>query len=175
MTISMADIAVPSFLGGLHALKQYVERAAADTKARDLDPHVLLHARLYPNMFDFTRQIQAATDAARRGLDRLEDTAVSSVEDTESTFEQLLARVETTIERVKTADRAAIDASAERSFTLELPGINLPFTGRTYLLSYALPNFYFHLTTTHGILRHNGVEVGKREYLGPIIAAMMSS
>lgn len=173
MTISLSDIAIPSFLGGLHGLKQYMDKAVADCDSRGLDPQMLLHARLYPNMFSLTQQVQAATDAARRGLDRLVGGELSSVADDESSFGELVARIEATLERVKSADRTVIDTNEDRSFTLELPGVTLPFTSRTYLLSYALPNFYFHLTTTHGILRHNGVDVGKREYLGPIIAAML--
>lgn len=170
MTTTLSDIALPTFLGGLSALKRILEKAKAHIEEKKIEPRALLDARLYPDMFPFVRQVQVATDLARRGCDRLADKEPSQFKDEEVDFSQLIARVESTIVYVEAADRAAIDAAEARKVILDL-GQKLEFTGRSFLLTFALPNFYFHLTTAYALLRHNGIEVGKRDVIEPLIAA----
>jgi hypothetical protein len=119
-------------------------------------------------MFTFTEQIQAATDTARRGTDRLADKEATSADDPAATIDGLSERVKATIEHVSACDRPAIDASLDRKFKVNM-GVELDFTGRTYALGFALPNFLFHVTTAYDILRHKGVELGKREYIAPFL------
>lgn len=168
MSIPLSDVIIPTFLGGLRQLSTLLDKAAAHTEAKKLEPDALMNSRLYPDMFTFTRQIQSAADVARRGTDRLVGNEASSVEDNESSLAQLAVRVKGTIEHVNAADRAAIDASIDREFTLDM-GVSLDFTGRTYVMRFAIPNFLFHCTTAYAILRHNGVEVGKRDYIAPFM------
>ncbi len=172
MTISLSDIAVPTFLGGLTTLKSYVDKASAHTEQNKLDPSALFSARLYPDMFTFSRQIQAACDIARRGMDRVVGKEPSSVEDNEASFADLAARVESTITHVKAVELDTVNANADTSFTVSVGGMTLPFNGRTYVVGFAIPNFMFHVATAHDLLRHNGVDVGKRDFLAPFVTAV---
>jgi hypothetical protein len=171
MTTSFSDTAVSAFVGGLTTLKSLVDKSASHAEDNRIEPQALLQARLFPDMFTFTSQIRAATDTARRGVARLSGKEPDSAEHPEATFAALSAYLEATIAYVEGSDRALIDASETREFNVPMgPEVTLDFTGRSYMASFALPNFLFHVVTAYNILRHNGVEVGKRDYLSPFMA-----
>ncbi|WP_428267559.1 DUF1993 domain-containing protein [Haliangium sp.] len=174
MILSLYDITVPTLVGGLNSLQGVLDKAVAHVEAKKLDPRALLDARLYPDMFAFQRQVQVVADLARRGVDRLAGVEPASVPDEETTFTELSARLASTLDHVKGADRAAIDASVDREFTVNV-GQTMTFTGRSYLLGFLLPNFLFHVTTAYDILRHNGVELGKRGFIAPFVMAGMGA
>ena len=165
MSVSMHAIAVPSFQKHLHALDGIIDKAIAYAGARKIEPPTLLHARLYPDMFSFVRQVQAACDFAKAGTARLANIDVPSHPDTETTFEDLKARIAKTLEFVASVAPEQMTGSEERSFTIKVGPNDMTFTGKDYLLHFALPNFYFHCTTAYGILRHNGLDIGKRDFM----------
>lgn len=168
MSISMYELAVPLFQRGLAATRSHLQKGLDHATDRGFDPANLLRARLYPDMFDLTRQVQVATDTARRGAARLAGLEPPSVPDTEQTFDELFARLDSTTRYLAELDPRAFDDAADRELTVNL-GQPFAFTGRSYLLGYALPNFLFHVTTAYDILRHNGVELGKRDFLTEFI------
>jgi hypothetical protein len=169
MSLSLSDIAIPSFLAGLTSLKDVLAKAAAHADAKKIKEPALLDARLFPDMFTLSKQVQVACDSARRGIDRLVGVEPTSVPDDEKSFAELVTRVETTIATLKAVSREKIDASEDREFTVDI-GQPMTFTGRRFLMTFALPNFFFHVTTAYAILRHSGVELGKRDFLAPFIA-----
>lgn len=166
MNISMHAASAPRFVAQLKALDALLGKAEAHTTTRKIDPSVLLTARLYPDMFAFTRQVQIACDFAKGAVARLAGVEVPSYTDTEESFIELHARIARTIAFVESIPAASIDGSEARDITLKAGPRELSFKGLDYLTSYALPNFYFHVATAYNILRHNGVEIGKRDYLG---------
>jgi hypothetical protein len=168
MTISMHQISVPVFVRTLTALKNVLGKAAAHAEARKIDPAALLQARLYPDMFTFTKQVQLATDFARGTAARLAGRDQPTVEDKETTFAELITRVERTLEYLASLPAAEIDGSENREIVRPLRGEPRRFTGHGYLLSFAMPNFFFHAATAYDILRHNGVELGKADFMGAI-------
>lgn len=168
MPLSMYQASVPVFLQGLAALAGILDKAAAHAAARGIDPGILLQARLAPDMFPFVRQVQVAADAAKGAAARLAGVAVPTMPDTEASFGELKARLEKTTAFVRTCDASRIDGSEDRDVTVPGRGGDLTFKSQAYLLHFALPNFFFHLTTAYAILRHNGIEVGKRDFLGPL-------
>jgi hypothetical protein len=168
MTLSMYQASVPVFARGLENLATILAKGAAHAEAKKIDPAVFITARLAPDMFPFSRQVQIASDAAKGCVARLAGAEVPSYPDTETTFPQLQERVARTIDFVMGFAAARIDGSEERSVTLKMRGEDRTFRGQDYLLKLALPNFFFHVTTAYDILRHNGVEVGKVDYLGKI-------
>ena len=142
----------------------------AHAEAKGIEPRALLDARLFPDMLPFIRQIQIAADAARRGTDRLQGKEPASVPDNETTFAELKARLASSIESIQACDRAAVEASEDKKLILPLgPNRSHEFTGRSFLLGFSLPNFLFHVTTAYDILRHNGIELGKLDYLKPFV------
>jgi hypothetical protein len=172
MSLSMSDVALPAIQAGLSVLDALVKKAEVQCSEQGIKPAALLEARLAPDMFSFTDQIQAATDTVRRGLERICGLEISSKEDPAATFEALKARVAETLQAVRAMDAGKLDASIDHKFELAYsPELKVPYTGRTYLLSFLLPNFYFHVTTAYNILRERGLDVGKMDYLGPIGAA----
>lgn len=168
MTISMYQASVPSLIHALNNLAVILEKGAAHAEARKVDPVVLLNSRLYPDMFPLGRQVQIASDIARRGAARLAGLEAPKLEDNETTFPELIARLQNVITYLKTLTAAQIDGSEEKSITLLVGKETMTFEGLPYLLSFVLPNVYFHVTTAYNILRHCGVELGKRDYLGKI-------
>ena len=166
MSLSMHAVAVPTFLTTLGALAKILDKAAAHCAAKKIDPAALLGARLFPDMFPLTRQVQLTCDFAKNTAGRLAGQEPPKWEDKESTFAELQARIAKTIEFVKGFKAAQIDGSEERDVTIPMRDGPTTFKGQRYLLSFALPNFYFHHTATYAVLRHNGVELGKRDYLG---------
>ena len=168
MTISMYQASIPVFNHMFKNLIHIMEKGAAFAKEKDIEEPVLLEARLAPDMFPFKRQIQIATDVARRGIARLAGDELESVEDNEASFAELCDRVRSTIARLESYSAEQIDGTEEKSLTVELPNHTLQFNGQDFLLTFIIPNIYFHISTAYDLLRHNGVELGKADYLGKI-------
>jgi hypothetical protein len=164
--LSMYSASIPVFkqiLNSLLAILDKAERHAADKK---IDPAALLQFRLYPDMLPFTRQIQIACDFAKGCGARLAGADVPSYEDNEQSFPELKARITKTLAFLDTLPQDQIAGSAERAITTGSGEKTKHFTGQTYLLHYAVPHFFFHATTAYDILRHNGIEVGKKDFIG---------
>ncbi len=166
MTISMFQASVPVITRSLTNLRALLEKAAAHAEANKIDPVVLLNARLFPDMFPLVRQVQIATDMAKGGASRLAGAEVPKYEDNETSFAELIARINKIIALLETFKPAQIDGSEDRDITVPMRDRSLNFKGLPYLLDYVLPNIYFHVTTTYAILRHNGVVLGKGDFLG---------
>ena len=166
MAISMYQASAPVFARMLTNLAGVIDKAAQHAAARKVDPSVFVTARLYPDMFPFARQVQIATDHAKGCVARLAGQEPPAYEDKESSFPELIDRVNRTVAFVKGFTAAQIDGSEEREITLQMRAGPLIVRGQQYLLNMAMPNFYFHVVTSYDILRHNGVEVGKRDYIG---------
>jgi len=166
MPISMYQASAPRFVNTLKNLSAILDKAQAYAEAKKVQPSVLLNCRLYPDMFPMKRQVQVACDTAKGAVARLAGVEVPKHEDTEETFEDLKARIAKTIEFVETIKAAQIDGCEEKNIHLKLGSREIDWKGMQYLLGYALPNFYFHVVTAYDILRHNGVEVAKRDYIG---------
>jgi hypothetical protein len=162
----MSQASQPVLLQMLKALSANIDKAAAHASAKGLDPSELTDARLAPDMFPFSRQVQIATDHAKGAMARLSGRENPKYEDTESTFEELKARIAKTIDFVTSVPAAEIDGSEEKDLTLTIGGQPRTMRGQHYLFHNMLPNFFFHVTTAYDILRHKGVEVGKRDYMG---------
>ncbi len=166
MTISMYDASVPRLANMLRNLDAILGKAQAHAIAKKIDPSVLLTARLFPDMLPLLKQVQIATDHAKGAPARLAGVEVPKFEDSEQSFEELQARIVKTIAFAESISSEQINGSEEKQISLKVGGQELTFTGMTYLLGFALPNFYFHLVTAYNILRHNGVEIGKRDFVG---------
>jgi len=166
MPLSMYAASVPRFVHMLNNLSVLLDKAQAHIDSKKLDPAALTTARLFPDMFHLARQVQVACDLAKGAAARLGGVEVPKHEDTELTIPELKARIAKTIAFIESVPQAAIDASADRDITLKLGKQDYTFKGVQYLLNYAQPNFYFHVTTAYNILRHNGVELVKRDFNG---------
>jgi hypothetical protein len=166
MNISMYQASAPRFANILTNLSTILDKGQAHAEARKIDPAVLLGCRLFPDMFPLTRQVQIASDTAKGAVARLAGAEIPKYEDIEQTFAELKARIAKTIEFVRSFKPAQLDGSEDREIVLKLGGREVKFTGMQYLLGHASPNFYFHVVTAYDILRHSGVEVGKRDYIG---------
>ena len=162
----MFDTSVPVLIHFLKGLSAILKKAEGHCAANKIDPDALLQARLYPDMFTFTRQVQLTTDFAKGMGARLAGLPVPSFADEEKTFAELQARLARTIEFLSALTKEQYADAAARTVTIKIGGQDTTFTGAAYAASYALPNFYFHLTTTYNILRHNGIELGKKDYMG---------
>ena len=168
MSISMYQASVPAFLQMLKSLSAILDKAEAHAAERKIDPAVLLQYRLAPDMFPLIRQVQIATDHAKGCCARLAGVDVPKYADDETTLADLRARIARTVEFVRGFRAEQIDGSEERDITITAGSRQLQFKGQQYLLHFALPNFYFHTTTAYAILRHCGVPIGKRDFLGGI-------
>ena len=166
MTMSMYQASIPHFIVMLNNLSKILDKAAAHAEAKKIDLSVFVNARLAPDMFPLSRQIQIATDGVKGCAARLAGVEVPGYPDTESTFPELKARIAKTIDFLKSFKPAQIDGSEEKKIALKVGGQELTFLGQPYLLTFVIPNFYFHVTTAYDILRHNGVDIGKRAFLG---------
>jgi uncharacterized protein len=166
MKISMYQASVPVLKRMLGNLTDVLHKGAAHAEAKKIDPAVLIASRLYPDMFALARQVQIASDTAKGCAARLAGTEIPKYEDNEATFPELIARITKTIAFLDTFKPAQIDGTEDKSITLQMRSGDLNFTGLSYLLNFVMPNFYFHVTTAYDILRHNGVEVGKIDFLG---------
>ncbi|PPE72140.1 DUF1993 domain-containing protein [Solimonas fluminis] len=166
MSLTMYSASVPAFVRLLASLRGILEKAAAHAEARKLDPAALTGFRLYPDMFPLTRQVQIATDMVKGAAARLAGVDVPRYEDTETTFAELIARIDRTLAFLREFRPEQIDGSEDRPIQLKSPRGEMNFSGRDYLQFFVLPNAYFHATTAYNILRHNGVELGKQDFLG---------
>ena len=164
--ITQFQASVPVLLRGLGNLQQIIGKAQAHAAEKQIDPSVLTGARLFPDMLPLARQIHIVTDTAKGCAARLANVEAPKFDDVELTFDELHARIQKTIDYLKTFTPAQIDGSEERRITLKMRSGPIEFSGLSYLLYFVLPNFYFHITTAYDILRHNGVELGKLDYLG---------
>jgi hypothetical protein len=162
----MYQVSVPVFLKMLGNLAAILDKGAAFAEAKKIDPSVLLGYRLAPDMLNLTRQVQIATDHAKGAAARLSGRENPKFDDTESTFEELKARIDKTLAFIKSVPSQEIDGSEERNVTITVAGQPRTLKGQGYLLHNALPNFFFHVTTAYDILRNQGVAVGKRDYMG---------
>jgi len=166
MSISMYQASVPVFLQMLGGLSKNLKKAEDHAVAKKIDPAAFLGARLFPDMLNFVKQVQLATDFAKGAGARLAGIEVPKYPDTEASFEELQERIAKAVAFLKTLTPNQIDGSEEREITLMIGGKPVTSKGQQYLLLSALPNFFFHVTTAYGLLRHNGVEVGKRDFMG---------
>ena len=166
--MTLSEIAVPTFVQLLTALSAVLDKAAAFAEDKKIDPKVLLDARLAPDMFPLARQVQLASDFAKGAAGRLAGVDLPKYADVETTIEELKQRIATTIGFVTGLDAAAIDAGADRDVTLPIGGKPMTLKGKAFFVHFGLPNFYFHVTTAYDILRHNGVTIGKRDFVGAL-------
>jgi hypothetical protein len=164
----MYELTVPTFLRGFAVLSSYLEKAEEFARAKGLEPGEVIQARLAPDMLTFAGQIQSASDKARRGVARLAAIEAPSFPDTETTFAGLEARIAKTIDFLRSIDPKRLDGSEARTVELKIriPGLGGTYRGDDYLLTILLPDFFFHIATAHGILRHLGLPIGKADYLG---------
>jgi len=166
MSITMHSASVPIFVRMLGNLVTWLDKAEAHAQAKKFDPAVYLGTRLAPDMLPFTTQIQIACDGAKFGVSRLAGVDAPKFDDTESSIAELRERVHATIEFVKSVPAAKIDATEDKEVTIPRRSGPVTMKGEAYLKHYVLPNFFFHLTTAYALLRHNGVDLGKTDYLG---------
>lgn len=166
MAISMYQISVPVFTRMLNNLIAILGIAAAHCEAKKIDPAFLINYRLYPDMFAFAKQVQIAADAAKNGAAHLAAAEPPKFDNTEQTFAELIERVKQTIEFVNSFKPEQIDGTEAKEVNIQRGDTTVTYRGQEYLLNRVLPNFFFHITTAYDILRHNGVELGKRDYLG---------
>jgi hypothetical protein len=168
MTISMYQISVPVFVKMLTNLKGILDKAAAHAQTKKIDESVFLDARLYPDMFPFTRQVQLACDFGRGTGARLAGREPPAAGEGQKSFAELTALIDNAVDYLRSLNAAEIDGSEVRKIVRQLRGEPRTFTGIDYLLKLALPNFFFHATTAYAILRHNGVDVGKGDFIGSL-------
>jgi uncharacterized protein len=168
MTITMYQASIPGFVRMLGNLSAILDKAAAWAEAKKIDPAVLVGARLAPDMIPLRGQIQIASDMAKGAGARLAGVEPPRYEDTEQTFEELKARLAKTIDFLNGLDAAGFEGSEDRSITIKAGPRELTFSGRDYLFGFVMPNVYFHLTTAYAILRHNGLAIGKMDFLGGV-------
>jgi hypothetical protein len=166
MSLSMYQASVPVFVRMLDNLSKILELAVQYAEEKKIDPSVLINARLAPDMYPLSRQVQIATDMAKGCAARLAGVEVPVYEDNEATFPELQARIAKTLAFVQSVSAEQIDGSEERTVILKLRGREVSFMGQPYLLHFVLPNFYFHITIAYAILRHNGLAIGKMDYIG---------
>jgi hypothetical protein len=162
----MYQASVPVFTRALANLSNILDKGAAFAETRKIDPSVLINSRLAPAMFPLSKQVQIATDMAMRGSARLAGVDFTNMPDTETTFPELQERISKTLKFVKTLSASQIDGSETKKITIPVGGKDWTFTGQDYLFNFVLPNLFFHITATYLILRHNGVELGKLDFLG---------
>ena len=162
----MYQASAPRFANMLRNLSMLLDKAEAHCAAKKIDPVALTTYRLYPDMFPLTRQVQIACDTAKGALARLAGVDIPKHEDTEQTFADLKARIAKTLDFVESVSASKVDGSEEKEIVLAMRSGERRFKGMQYLLGHAYPNFYFHVTTAYNILRHNGVEVGKADFIG---------
>ncbi len=166
MSFSIYDASSVVFLHTLSQLSHLLHKGEAHAKEQGLDPALLLQARLASDMFPLVRQVQSASDASKLGVARLTGLDAPRFEDVETRFDELQQRIAKTRDFIASVPREAFSGAEDRAVTLKTPRGELAFTGQAYLQHFALPNFFFHVTTAYALLRHNGVPVGKLDYLG---------
>ena len=166
MSLSFYQISIPPMLRQLRALSAILDKAAAHASEHKFEPSALLQARLYPDMYDFIRQVQAVTDMAKSGAARLADVEVPKMDDTEASFDELKARLVKTVAFLETLKPAQIDGREDADVQVPVGRDTRTMKALAYWQGLVMPNFYFHAAVAHGLLRHNGVPIGKRDFLG---------
>jgi len=169
MSLSMYQASAPRFANTLRNLSAILDKAQAHCEAKKIDPLALTGFRLFPDMFPLSRQVCIATDTAKGAVARLAGIEIPKYEDTEQSLAELKGRIAKTADFVMSVPAAKIEGSAERDIAMKIGGKDTVLKGAQYLLGHAYPNFYFHCVTAYNILRHNGIEVGKRDFLGAIV------
>jgi hypothetical protein len=165
----MYQASVPVFVRAFDNLSAILDKGAAFAAAKKIDPAVLINARLAPDMFALARQVQIASDTVKGCVARLAGIEIPKFADTETTFPELKERLAKTAAFAKSVSSAQIDGTEGKAVVVKVsPTRELPFTGQSYLLTFVLPNLFFHVTAAYAILRHNGVEIGKTDYLGSV-------
>ncbi|MFZ4874724.1 DUF1993 domain-containing protein [Janthinobacterium sp. Mn2066] len=167
MSVSMYQATVPVFIRGLRVVSTLLEKAQSHVEAGGIVPEIVLGAQLAPDMLDLTAQVQRASDTSKLSIERLSGVAAPKFEDNEVSFDQLQERIANTIAYIDSVNAGQLAGSAQREVVLNWSDEGKKFSGDDYLLSFALPNFYFHVTMVHAILRNNGVDIGKLDFLGP--------
>ncbi len=168
MKISMYQSSVPVFIHALKNLAEIIDKAAQHAQNKKIDDSVFTNARLFPDMFPLSRQVQIACDIVKGGVARLAGVEIPSFPDNETTFAELKTRIAKTIEFIQSVKAEQIDDSEAKIISMKIGGHEMEFAGQTYLLYFVTPNLYFHMTATYSILRSNGVEIGKMDFLGKI-------
>ena len=168
MPISMYDFSIPVLTRGLANLSAILDKAAAHATAKKFDSAVLAQSRLFPDMHPLVRQVQIACDIAKGAAARLAGIEVPKHEDTETTFDDLKARIAKTVDFLKTVTAAQLKDAESRSIEIKFPNGSWKFTGIAYLADFVLPNFYFHSSIVYALLRKAGVDIGKQDFLGAI-------
>ena len=171
MSFTVYDASIAPMIRGLGNLSAILDKAVAQAKSEDRDLNSLLEARLAPDMFPLTRQVQVVSDTAKGCASRLAGQEPPSFPDEEKTFPELQQRIAKTVDYLKTFRPEQFDGAEARTVTLKFPQGSMTFSGRDFLVGFAIPNFYFHITAAYAILRHSGIAVGKMDYLGPPPAA----
>ena len=166
MSLSMSAVALPTISRMLGNLNEILVKAQSHCEAKKIDPNALLQARLFPDMLPLPRQIQIACDGVKFAVARLGSVDAPKFEDNEATFDELRARISNTLAFVNSVSAAAIDGTEAKTITIPMREKSIEMLGQPYLLHFVLPNLYFHVATAYAILRHNGVEIGKRDFLG---------
>ncbi len=168
MNISMYQASVPPLMHTIANLAHILEKGATHAEAKQIDPLVLIDARLYPDMLPLKRQVQIASDISRRGVARLAEVEAPTMEDNETTFTELIERAKKTVAYLQTFKPEQIDGTETKTIKLPVGENTFTFAGMSFLLYFVFPNVYFHVTTAYDILRHCGVELGKMDYLGKL-------
>lgn len=167
MSVSMYQATVPVFIRGLRVVSTLLEKAQLHVEQGGIVPEIVLSAQLAPDMLDLTAQVQRVSDTSKLSIERLSGVAAPRFEDNEVSFDQLQERIANTIAYIDSVNAGQMAGSAQREVVLNWSDEGKRFSGDDYLLSFALPNFYFHVTMVHAILRNNGVDIGKLDFLGP--------
>ena len=166
MSFTMYNASIPVFIHAMRAMSGVLAKGLADAQTRKIEPAVLIDARLAPDMHKLSRQVQIASDMVKNGAARLAGMDAPSFPDTETTFDELQARITKTTDFLQTIKPEQLEGSDARQITLKFPGREMTFDGATYLTQFVLPNLYFHATAAYAILRHNGVPLGKSDFMG---------
>ncbi|MGZ5932667.1 MAG: DUF1993 domain-containing protein [Rhizomicrobium sp.] len=166
MSFTIYDASIPPMIRALSNLSKIMDKAVAQAKAQDIPLSTLLEARLAPDMHPFPRQIQIASDAAKGAAARLANIEAPAMADTETTFPELQARIAKTIDFLKSVSADKMAGAEDREIVMKFPQGEMKFSGRDFLTQFALPNFFFHVTTAYGLLRHRGIAIGKMDFLG---------
>jgi len=166
MSLTMHQASIPAFVRMMNNLVAILEKAAAWAESKKIDPSVLVNARLAPDMAPLRAQVFIATDQAKGCAARLAGIEVPSYPDEETTLPELIARLKKTVDFISSVAADKFEGAEERTITLKAGPRELTFNGRDYLFNFVIPNFYFHVTTAYAILRHNGLEIGKMDFLG---------